>query len=73
MLCYGIASIINKYWESESLIEKRQNKSSAFYIQCYNINVIDKFIDFFCNVEIVVRSTQVRLFVDLYIFGCYSF
>ena len=63
-----MASIINKkYWERKSFIEKRQNKLSAYYIQVYNNNVIDKFIEDFYNDETVARPTQAMLFADLWL------
>lgn len=63
-----MASILNKkYWERKSLIEKQQNQMSAYYIQVYNNNVIDKFIKDWTNDENVARPTQAMLYGDLYV------
>ena len=56
-----------KYWERKSLIEKRQNKLSAYYIQVYNNNIIDKYIEDFLNGEAIARPTQAMLYGDLYV------
>ena len=56
-----------KYWERKSLIEKRQNRLSAYYIQVYNNNIIDKYIEDYLNDENVARPTQAMLFADLYV------
>ena len=61
-----MASILNrKYWERKSLIEKRQNKLTAYYIQVYNNNVIDKFISDWLNDENAPRPTQAMLYGEL--------
>ena len=63
-----MASILNrKYWENKSFIEKRQNRLSAYYIQVYNNNVVDKFIKDWTNDENVARPTQAMLYGDLYV------
>ena len=64
-----MAPILNnrKYWERKSLIEKRQNRLSAYYIQVYNNNIIDKYIEDYLNDENVARPTQAMLFADLYV------
>ena len=63
-----MASILNKkYWERKSLIEKQQNQMSAYYIQVYNNNVVDKFIKDWTNDENVARPTQAMLYGDLYV------
>ena len=64
-----MVSIINnrKYWERKSLIEKRQNRLAAYYIQVYNNNVIDKFIEDWTNDEDIARPTQAMLYADLYV------
>lgn len=64
-----MASTINSanYWERKSLIEKRQNLLSAYYIQVYNNNIIDKFIEDYLNDENIARPTQAMLYGDLYV------
>lgn len=63
-----MASILNrKYWERKSLIEKRQNQLSAYYIQVFNNNVIDKFIADHIKGESVPRPTQAFLYGELYV------
>ena len=64
-----MVTIINnrKYWERKSLIEKRQNRLAAYYIQVYNNNVIDKFIEDWTNDEDIARPTQAMLYADLYV------
>ena len=64
-----MASILNnrRFWERKSLIEKRQNRISAYYIQVYNNKVIDKFIEDWTNDETVARPTQAMLYGDLYV------
>lgn len=63
-----MASILNrKYWENKSFIEKRQNRLSAYYIQVYNNNVIDKFIEDYSNDETVAKPTQAMLYADLWL------
>lgn len=63
-----MASILNrKYWERKSLIEKRQNQLSAYYIQVYNNNVIDKFIEDWTNDETIAKPTQAMLYGELYV------
>ena len=63
-----MAPILNKkYWERKSLIEKQQNQRSAYYIQVYNNNVIDKFIEDWSNDETVARPTQSMLYGELYV------
>lgn len=63
-----MASILNrKYWERKSLIEKRQNQLSAYYIQVFNNNVIDKFIADHIKGESVSRPTQAFLYGELYV------
>lgn len=63
-----MAPILNKkYWERKSLIEKQQNQLSAYYIQVYNNNIIDKFIKDWSNDENVARPTQAMLYGDLYV------
>lgn len=62
------STIINKkYWERKSLIEKRQNRLSAYYIQVYNNNIIDKYIEDYLNDENVAKPTQAMLYGDLYV------
>ena len=63
-----MAEILNrKYWERKSLIEKKQNKLSAYYIQVYNNNVIDKYVEDKINEENAPRPTQALLYSDLYV------
>jgi len=63
-----MAPILNKkYWERKSLIEKQQNQRSAYYIQVYNNNVIDKYIEDWINDEAVARPTQSMLYGELYV------
>ena len=63
-----MASILNrKYWENKSFIEKRQNRLSAYYIQVYNNNIIDKYIEDYLNDENVAKPTQAMLYGDLYV------
>lgn len=63
-----MAQILNKkYWERKSLIEKRQNQLSAYYIQVYNNNVIDKFIEDWTNDETIAKPTQAMLYGELYV------
>ncbi len=63
-----MAPILNKkYWERKSLIEKRQNQLSAYYIQVYNNNVIDKFIEDWINDETIAKPTQAMLYGELYV------
>ena len=63
-----MAPILNKkFWERKSLIEKRQNRLSAYYIQVYNNNIIDKYIEDYLNNENVPRPTQSMLYGDLYV------
>lgn len=64
-----MASTINSanYWERKSLIEKRQNLLSAYYIQVYNNNIVDKFIEDYLNDENIARPTQAMLYGDLYV------
>ena len=63
-----MASILNKkFWERKSLIEKQQNRASAYYIQVYNNNIIDKYIEDWSNDETVARPTQAMLYGDLYV------
>ena len=63
-----MASILNrKYWERKSLIEKRQNRLAAYYIQVYNNNVIDKYVEDYLNEENSPRPTQALLYGDLYV------
>lgn len=63
-----MAPILNKkYWERKSLIEKRQNQLSAYYIQVYNNNVIDKFIEDWTNDESIAKPTQSMLYGELYV------
>lgn len=63
-----MASILNKkYWERKSLIEKQQNQRSAYYIQVYNNNIIDKFIKDWTNDENAARPTQAMLYGELYV------
>ena len=64
-----MVTILNnrKYWERKSLIEKRQNRLAAYYIQVYNNNVIDKFIEDWTNDEDIARPTQAMLYADLYV------
>lgn len=63
-----MAPILNrKYWERKSLIEKQQNQLSAYYIQVYNNNVIDKFIEDWTNDESIAKPTQAMLYGELYV------
>ena len=55
------------YWDRKSIIEKRQNLLSAYYIQVYNNNIIDKFIEDYLNDENVAKPTQAMLYGDLYV------
>ena len=64
-----MVSILNnrKYWERKSLIEKRQNRLAAYYIQVYNNNIVDKYIEDWTNDEDIARPTQAMLYADLYV------
>ena len=64
-----MVSILNnrKYWERKSLIEKRQNRLAAYYIQVYNNNIIDKYIEDYLNDENIAKPTQTMLYADLYV------
>lgn len=63
-----MASNINrKFWERKSLIEKRQNQQSAYNIQIYNNNIIDKFVEDFYNDEYNAKPSQAILYSDLWV------
>ena len=62
-----MASILNKYWINKSIIEKRENQRAAYYIQVYNNNVIDKYIEDFSNDETIAKPSQATLYSDLWI------
>ena len=64
-----MVTILNnrKYWERKSLIEKRQNRLAAYYIQVYNNNIIDKYIEDYLNDENIAKPTQTMLYADLYV------
>ncbi|WP_296874617.1 hypothetical protein [uncultured Methanobrevibacter sp.] len=63
-----MASILNrKYWERKSLIEKQQNQLSAYYIQVYNNNIIDQYVEDYINDKPAAKPTQAMLYGDLYV------
>lgn len=56
-----------EYWQQQSRIEKRQNQLHAYYIQLYNNNIIDEFINKFFDEDIdVPKPTLQMLFTDLW-------
>lgn len=62
-----VSTLKRSFWERKSLIEKRQNRLSAYYIQVYNNKVIDKYVEDYLNDENSPRPTQAMLYGELYV------
>lgn len=63
-----MASILNsKFWINKSFKERKENRKTAYYIQVYNNNVIDKFVEDYINDEPLARPEQATLYSNLWI------